>query len=221
MTGTSGALPAAEADLLERAAQTMVTAGPTLSGDQRRQLAVTSRAAAAATTADPSMGHDRGQPVPPPRPSSNEPLDELTHRLTVAPASIRQAFVRELEGHGVPAATYVEVLGLVARLTAIDTFAFGLGVAPVELPPAADDQPTGEVATEATIDGGWVPTVGPASPPSALSLTPSEHRAMLDLHRIFYLSIPEMGDLDAHRGLHRTQMELVAARASLLNECFF
>ncbi|MEL6983080.1 MAG: hypothetical protein AAFO29_11705 [Actinomycetota bacterium] len=225
MTGTAGEMPAAEADLLGRAARTMVTAGPTLSGTQRRKLAVQARTAAAATSADTSTGtragDDRGQPDPPPRPSSNEPLDELTHRLTVAPASIRQAFVRELEGHGVPAATYVEVLGLVARLTAIDTFAIGLGVPPVDLPPPADDQPTGEVATEATIDGGWVPTVGPASPPSALSLTPSEHRAMLDLHRVFYLSIPEMGDLDADRGLHRTQMELVAARASLLNECFF
>ena len=69
--------------------------------------------------------------------------------------------------------------------------------------------------------GGWVPTVGPASPPSALSSVPDEHEAMHDLHAIFYLAVADMADLDADRGLHRTQMELVAARTSLLNECFF
>ena len=37
----------------------------------------------------------------------------------------------------------------------------------------------------------------------------------------FYLATGEMGELDVQRGLHRTQMELVAARTSLLNECFF
>lgn len=217
MAATPLETPAAEAGLLERAARSMVTAGPTLTGAERRELAVRSRSLAEG----PAATEGGGQPMPAPPPSSTDPLDELTHRLTVAPASIRRAFVREMEHSGVHASTYVEVLGLVSRLTAIDTFAFGLGVAPADLPPAVDGRPTQELADEATIDGGWVPTVGPASPPSALSLTPSEHRAMLELHDVFYLAIPAMGDLDADRGLHRTQMELVAARASLLNECFF
>jgi len=30
-----------------------------------------------------------------------------------------------------------------------------------------------------------------------------------------------MGLFDIQRGLHRTQMELVAARLSVLNECFY
>jgi len=208
MTATPIDIPAAEADLLGRAARSMTTAGATLTGRQRASLAARSRSLLA--TVDTA-----------PPPSSSQPLDELTHRLTVAPATIRQGFVREMENGGIPSSTYVEVLGLVARLTAIDTFAFGLGVDPAPLPPPTEDEATGELADDAAIDGGWVPTVGPAFPPTALSLVPGEHRAMLDLHNVFYLSIAGMADLDVDRGLHRTQMELVAARTSLLNECFF
>ena len=217
MTAIAIEPPAAETALLERTARSMTTAGATLTGEQRRGLAVRSRSLTGGGLGD--GGGDTTASPPPP--SASDPLDELTHRLTVAPASLRQGFVRELEEVGIPSSTYVETLGLVARLTAVDTFAFGLGLDPVALPPATDEPPTGEVADEATIDGGWIPTVGPASPPTALSLVPGEHRAMHDLHGVFYLSIPDMADLDAERGLHRTQMELVAARTSLLNECFF
>lgn len=203
-------IPPAEAQLLERTARSMATAGATLDGSRRRGLAVLSR-----SLTGPSAGAT-GE-----RPSSGEPLEELVHQLTVEPATVREARVRELERLGVPASTYVEALSLVARLTAIDTFSFAIGAEPTEIPPADDGPPTGRVAGDASLDGGWVPTVGPASPPSALSLLPDEHDALHDVHGVLYLSVAQMADLDADRGLHRTQMELVAARTSLLNECFF
>lgn len=108
-----------------------------------------------------------------------------------------------------------------ARLNAVDTFCFGVGQNLPELPASVTGEPTRAISSNASIDGGWVPTVGPAWPPTALSLVPGEHEAMHELHGAFYLTIEGMADLDAHRGLHRTQMELVAARTSLLNECFF
>ena len=202
-------MPPEEAALLDRTARSVAEAGASLNGRRRHDLALLSRSFTGpdGRTAD--------------RPSSGEPLEEFVHQLTVAPASVREARVRELEQSGVPASTYVEVLGLVSRLTAVDTFAFAAGVEPVELPSPADDEPSARVADDAALDGGWVPTVGAAYPPTALSLVPDEHEAMLDLHAVFYLSIPAMSDLDADRGLHRTQMELVAARTSLLNDCFF
>lgn len=213
------AIPPAEAALLERTAWSMASAGATLTGEERRSLAVASRAAAEAAATDP--GNDGLDRQADDAIGETAPLADVVRRLTAAPATIREDWVRSMEHAGVSASIYVEVLGIVARLQAVDTFSFALGNEPVELPEATDDPPTGRLSPDAAIAGGWVPTVGPASPPSALSSVPDEHEAMHDLHGVFYLSVPDMADLDADRGLHRTQMELVASRTSLLNECFF
>lgn len=135
--------------------------------------------------------------------------------------TIRQDTVATILSGGMTAETYVEILSLTSRLVAVDTAHFALGLEPAPVPEATDDPPTGRIAPDAAIDGGWVPTVGAAYPPTALSLLPDEDHAMHELHGALYLSIPQMGDSDISRGLHRTQMELVAARTSLLNECFF
>ena len=201
-------IPGPEEALVERAARSMASAGATLTGQERRSLALASREAVDVAATDPSAVEIL-------------PLVDVARRIAVAPATIRQDWVRSMEQVGISAPTYVEVLGLVARLQAIDTFSFALGHEVVELPTASDEPPTGRLAPHATMAGGWVPTVGPASPPSALSSVPDEHEAMHDLHAIFYLAVADMADLDADRGLHRTQRELVAARTSLLNECFF
>lgn len=85
------------------------------------------------------------------------------------------------------------------------------GVAPWPLPSSDDGAIAhGEVNPAATSDGGWLPTVGPAWPTNVLSAVPQEDPAMHQLHAVFYLATDLMGDLDAQRGLHRTQMELVA-----------
>jgi hypothetical protein len=36
-----------------------------------------------------------------------------------------------------------------------------------------------------------------------------------------YMTLGEMGNSDFRQALHRTQMELVAARTSQINECFY
>ena len=120
----------------------------------------------------------------------------------------------------------VELLGIVSRTVAIDTFCFALGVDSWRLPDHFDGdheaaEPNGAVDCSATCDGGWLPTVGPAWPTNALSAVPSENQAMHQLNAVFYMAAEQMGDLDVRRGLPRTQMELVATRTSLLNECFF
>ncbi|WP_394935497.1 hypothetical protein [uncultured Ilumatobacter sp.] len=73
-----------------------------------------------------------------------------------------------------------------------------------------------------------MPTIGVAFPPTILSAVPPENEAMFDVHTTLYLapdSNPDgnsMGNMNAVReGLNRSQMEFVAARTSLLNDCFF
>ena len=55
----------------------------------------------------------------------------------------------------------------------------------------------------------------------ALDHVPAETEAMKDLHGALYLTLEEMGDPLIRKDLGRPQLELVAARVSVLNECFY
>jgi hypothetical protein len=63
----------------------------------------------------------------------------------------------------------------------------------------------------------------PGSIPFSLDLVPAEGWALMEIHGPLYMTPDEMGDPQFNRspGLHRPQMELVAARTSLINECFY
>lgn len=147
------------------------------------------------------------------------------------PATITREWLARLEADGLTLFEYVEVLGIVARLRALDTMMFGLGQDLRPLPEPIDGDPRDAPLlddTGATLDGGWVPTVGPAFPPNVLSSVPAENEAMHDLHGSLYLAPSgesegfSMGNMLVVRdGLNRSQMEFVAARTSLLNDCFF
>lgn len=216
MTTDSGpAVAAVEATAVDRVLLSTASPGATLTGIERHQVALRSRRAMAVASSRSPISASRDDDV------TGDSREWLVDRITTAAATIRPAHIDQLGDAGLTDSTYVEILGLVARLQAVDTFCFAIGAELPELPAPIDGPPTGIVADEAALLGGWVPTVGPASPPNALTLLPDEHEAMLDLHGALYLSVEGMADLDADRGLHRTQMEYVAARTSLLNECFF
>ena len=146
---------------------------------------------------------------------------EAARTFAADPAAPRADWVASLAQRGVDAASYVEILSLVARLSAIDTLLFGLGQPERPLPDVQPGAPTGAIDPTARIDGGFAPTVGAAFPTTALTMLTGEQDTMFDLHGALYLSIEEMADLGVVKDLDRRQMELVAARTSLLNDCFF
>ncbi len=117
--------------------------------------------------------------------------------------------------------TYVEILGIVAMTVAIDTTSRGVGGPNVVFPEPGPGVPTGETDPAAKQRSALVPTVGSAGPTSALSLLPAEAAAQEELHGSLYLTYEEMGEIAIHKGLPRWQLELVAARTSLINHCFF
>ncbi|MGE0140883.1 MAG: hypothetical protein AB7R77_24035 [Ilumatobacteraceae bacterium] len=136
-------------------------------------------------------------------------------------AGITAADVDWWESDGLDREHYVEVVGIVSRVVAIDTYDRAVGRLQRALPAPLDGEPSGQVEPAAKRRSGWVPAVGAIGPPTALSAVPAEALAQRELHTALYLSYEGMADLDATSGLHRTQMELVAARVSLLNDCFF
>lgn len=149
------------------------------------------------------------------------PMAEAARRLSSDAPATREAWVRGLYDAGLDPLEYVEILSLVARLAAIDTFAFGIGDTERPLPSPQPGEPSRVRVDGAGFDGAWAPTVGPAGAPSALSAIAAERDAWLELHGALYLSLDEMGRMDIVKDLSRAQLELVAARTSLLNDCFY
>ena len=119
---------------------------------------------------------------------------------------------------GYPA--YVELVGVVARLAAVDSLHVALGLARPTLPVPVAGEPGGTLDPKARAGAAWVPMFGGASIAHALSLVPAEDEAQEDMHRL-YLTYEEMSDITFARGLTRSQMELVAGRTSAVNECFY
>lgn len=117
---------------------------------------------------------------------------------------------------------YVELVGVVARVVAVDTFARVLGMALPPLPEPLPGDPTQDPPpANLRRNRTWVSMATP-SPPSVLGAVPAASAAMNDLCDHLYMPPSDMGDADwQQRKLNRTQMELVAATVSHHNECFY
>lgn len=136
------------------------------------------------------------------------------------PASIRAGWVdNTADDLGYP--RYVETVGITSRLAAVDSFHVALGIPLEALPEPESGNPSRTEEPQARPGAAWVPMVGGASITQALSLVDAESVAQEDMHGPLYLSYEEMAEMDYVGGLSRAQMELVAARTSALNECFY
>ena len=89
------------------------------------------------------------------------------------------------------------------------------------LPGPIEGDPSRQPEPSAGRNPSWVPATSGSSIVYALSLVPAEMAAQEDLHGPLYLTYEGMGDLAYVSGLTRAQMELVAARTSAVNECFY
>jgi len=182
--------------------------GSWFSGEQRVAIAQIQRAARSGA----------------PSPSVAMPAEvvDAAAMMAAQPAAIRRAWVEELVAAGLTYEEYVEIVGVVSRVAAVDGFHVAFGVALEPLPKPMPGEPSrGPAAPRARIGRAYVPMVGGASIVGALSLVPAESAAQEDIHGPLYMTYGDMADADFRRTLHRTQMELVAARTSAANECFY
>lgn len=153
--------------------------------------------------------------------ATDDALQDLAHHLYASPATVHEHHVRTAaDTHG-EAAT-VELVGVTARLACVDRVNEVLGVDPDPLPEPAPGSPTGEISDGLKRRRGFLPKP-PGEIPVALDLVPAEGRALRAMFGPMYMTDEEMDDPHFARdpGLNTPQLETIASRVSLLNECFY
>ena len=142
--------------------------------------------------------------------------------LAARPATTSQAWVDTIVA-AIGDQAYLEIVGIVARVTAIDTFTRLVGVEPQPFPAPHEGAATPEAPSPQARKGkAWVKMIGFPVPPSVLSLVPAEQAATNATAEALYMTGREMENPDiVIDGLHRTQIETVATTVSHRNECFY
>ena len=169
-----------------------------------------------------------------------DPVCATVRKLAVTPKDFLEDSYEEARHGGLSDEEYVEIVGIVSRLTDMDVFARGIGVPLRPLPAARGGRPSRARPRVARKEMAWVPTV-PNLPDGgeeaaeiygedyrpyiirSLSLVPDEMRRHLELEEVQYLPMKNVfvADYQHHEGFTRAQVELIAGRVSALNECFY
>lgn len=216
-----------------RRSWTMLAApGDWWTGDERISIAAECRRASALVDGLPDPG-----PGPAPLP---EAAVFAAHKLIGdLPNVTREWYEATISAEGMSDARYIELLGVLVHVWSVDEFHRALDLALEPLPDPIPGEPTRIRPSGAKAHGSWPPTIQPedlaerdadiyggshraANVRAAMSLHPDSVRWLDDLFDAHYLSWIEIGaEQEPFRVLTRPQRELVAARVSALNECFY
>lgn len=164
--------------------------------------------------------------------SLSAPLVELAHRLNTDSGRVADDWFESLMEQGISREEYVEAVGLVGTSTITDTFANTINGRLAALPDAGNGVPAREQNPGVVEAGARVPLMDPENPLAPFGEqtggqpTPNIVRALAmvpaSLREFWSAFTPHYRPRDTDdRGLHRSQIELVASRTSALNECFY
>ncbi len=168
----------------------------------------------------------------------SEALVEVIHRVTTDPGRLTKSWFDGVMAAGLEAEQYVEIIGTLVALISIDRFCRGIGVPLHALTGPQAGAPSGYCPDGATQEDAWVPMIPPdnATGPEAdlyggyqvgnviraMSLVPDEVRTLQDLGTVHYLPSHLVRNPSASAGsLSRMQIELIAGRVSVLQQCFY
>lgn len=167
-----------------------------------------------------------------------EPVVEAVHRIATDPGRLTEAWYRETLADTVSDAAYVELIVVIACVVAVDTFAHAVGAPTFALPAPEAGEPARIRPEGALQEGAWVPTIplGGAGAAEAdiyndgfvsniyrsISLAAPQARMFFDILATHYVDRAHITDPTfSARAIGRAQMELIAARVSSLNQCFY
>ena len=216
------------------------TPGSWFTGAERLAIAAESRNAlacplclerkASLSPEQPAGTHARTSELP-------EALVEIAHRIRLDPQRLSKAWFDRVQKEGLDEGAFAELVGVVTFTAGLDYFCRSLGIPPFPLPDPAPGEPSGyrpeglrsgiawvsmlapEDATGPEADlyeGAFVPNIA-----RALSLVPAHVRVLMHESATHYVAMGKIPDPNERLDLDRLQMELVAARVSAMNECFY
>lgn len=142
--------------------------------------------------------------------------------LAFAPAVTTQEWVDGIVA-SIGLERYIELVGIVSRVVAVDTVTRLLGCVLEPLPSPTTGSPSRSPSPPSVKKRStWVAMASPPVPPNVLAAVPAAQQTMIEVTEALYMTGPEMADPDITiSGLHRTQIEVVATTTSLANECFY
>ena len=163
---------------------------------------------------------------------------DVVHRLVTDSGRLTESWVQEKISEGLAEEEYVEIIGIVATQIGLDTLNRGIGVAFSPMLQAQAGQPSRRRPAGAVKDLAWVATLsvdsiedddpqifakhGAVNIHRAISLVPREAINFFDLDVELYLKDHEIRDFEnEYRAISHAQIELIAARTSALNGCYY
>jgi hypothetical protein len=175
-----------------------------------------------------------------------ERLVEPIHRIVTDSGRLARGWFDSVVASGVRDTEFVEIVGVVATVVTIDTFCRAIGAPLHALPTPVSGKPHYRRPRTAHQRGeAWVPMIHPkdlvgeldtaeeqslaaywGGVPSnirrALSLVPEEAYEWFRLVEVQYLPGKAMRDFsNEYRAITHAQIELIAGRVSVLNQCFY
>ena len=163
---------------------------------------------------------------------------EVAHRVRTDSGRLTRAWFERAIASGLAVEPYVEVVGIVTLLAGLDYFCRALGAPRLALPEPLPGEPSRHRPAGLRSGIAWVPLLAPedATGPEAdlydaapmipniaraLSCVPDAVRLLQLATRSHYVPLADLGNPMKGRAIDRMQIELVAARVSALNECFY
>ena len=167
-----------------------------------------------------------------------EVLVEVIHRIRTDPGRLTRRFYEEALAGGLSDAEYVETVGVMATVIAIDSFCDAMGLPRHSLPAPVAGEPRQRRPAGAKEGLAWVPTVAPEDLTDAeagmydglsavnihraLSLVPAEVIGFFDMDSVHYLPDGQLRDYGTeYRALTHAQTEFLAGRGSVINQCVY
>jgi hypothetical protein len=174
------------------------------------------------------------------------PMVDQIHRIVADPGRLTRRWFESLIASGVSDTEYVETVGVVITVVSIDTFCRAIGAPRHPLPDPVPGEPHRRRPRTAHQRGeAWVPMIHPtdlegeldteeervlakywggvlANIRRALSLVPEEAYAWFQIVEVQYLPGKWMRDFTREfRAISHAQIELIAGRVSVRNQCFY